>query len=121
MQHSLICKLGTPHCMARVIQIAPDIDVSENHFLPPYSGVVTTMSSPYWLSVVASDNHSFSIFWQKGIQGSSDYLTQTHCQTSMLVIFPISCLRIPELKLNEYQGFLLQNQENLVLQFYNEA
>lgn len=46
VKHSLTCKLGTPHCMAKVIQIAPDTDVSENHFLPPYSGVVTTMSSP---------------------------------------------------------------------------
>ena len=45
-KHSLICKLGTPHSRARVIQTAPHTDVSGNHFLPPYSGVVTTMSSP---------------------------------------------------------------------------
>lgn len=109
-KHSLICKLGTPHSKARVIQTAPDTDVSENHFLPPYSGVVTTMSSPVTTA-------HFPSFGEREFKDPQITSPQTHCQPSMLVIFPISCLRISEPKLNAYQGFLLWIREILSSNF----
>lgn len=109
-KHSLICKLGTPRSRARVIQTAPYTDVSGNHFLPPYSGVVTTMSSPVTTA-------HFPSFRKREFKDPQITSPQTHCQPSMLVIFPISCLKIPEPKLNEYQGFLLQMREILSSNF----
>ena len=99
-----------PHSKARVIQTAPDTDVSENHFLPPYSGVVTTMSSPVTTA-------HFPSFGEREFKDPQITSPQTHCQPSMLVIFPISCLRISEPKLNAYQGFLLWIREILSSNF----